>query len=93
MEKASASAARGGSAITTLRQTAAGLGSNAGVLNTRLDFTQDLANSLETGAAKLTGVDLNGEAANLLALNIARALAVASLNITNQSQQAVLQLF
>jgi len=80
-------------AVTTLRQTATGLGSNAGILNTRLDFTQDLANSLETGAAKLTGVDLNGEAANLLALNVSRELSVASLNIANQSQQAVLQLF
>ncbi len=80
-------------AITTLRSTASGLSSNAGVLNTRLDFTQDLANSLETAAAKLTGADLNGEAANLLALNVARELAIAGLNITNQSQQSVLQLF
>ncbi len=80
-------------AITTLRQTASGLGSNAGVLNTRLDFTQNLAHSLETGAAKLTGVDLNEEAANLLALNVARELSVASLTISNQSQQAFLQLF
>lgn len=80
-------------AITTLRSTEAQLGSNAGVLNTRLDFTQDLANSLETAADKLTGADLNQEAANLLALNVARQLAIASLNITNQSQQSVLQLF
>ena len=81
------------SAIITLRQTATQLGSNAGILNTRLDFTQDLAHTFETGAAKLVGIDLNGEAANLLSLNIARALAVAGLSITNQSQQAVLQLF
>ncbi len=80
-------------AITTLRTTATGLGNNAGILNTRLDFTQDLANSLETGAAKLTGADFNGEAANLLSLNIARQLSVASLNIANQSQQSILQLF
>ena len=80
-------------AIVTLRSTATGLGSNASVLNTRLDFTQDLADTLEAGAGQLTGADLNQEAANLLSLNIARALAVASLNITNQSQQAILQLF
>lgn len=80
-------------AVTTLRSTETQLGNNAGVLNTRLDFTQDLANSLETGADKLTGADLNEEAANLLALNVARRLSVNSLTITNQSQQAVLQLF
>lgn len=80
-------------AIITLRQTAAGLGSNAGILNTRLDFTQDLAHTFETGATKLAGVDLNGEAANLLSLNIARQLSITSLNIANQSQQSILQLF
>jgi flagellin len=80
-------------AITTLRQTASGLGSNASVLNTRLDFTQALVHTFETGATKLVGVDLNGEAANLLSPNIARQLSIASLNIANQSQQAILQLF
>ncbi len=81
------------SAITTLRQTASGLGSNAGILNTRLDFTQELAHAFQTSSDKLAGVDLNGEAANLLSLNIARQLSITSLNIANQSQQAVLQLF
>ena len=80
-------------AFKTLRWTAAALGGNANVLNTRLDFTQALAHTFETGAAKLVGIDLNGEAANLLSLNIARQLSIASLNIANQSQQAILQLF
>ena len=80
-------------AVTTLRSTESQLGNNAGVLNTRLDFTQDLANSLATGADKLTGADLNEEAASLLALNVARSLSINSLNITNKSQQSVLQLF
>ena len=57
-----------GNAVTTLRTTATGLGSNASVLNTRLDFTQDLANTLEAGAGQLTGADLNQEAANILVL-------------------------
>ncbi len=81
------------SAVVTLRSTANGLGSNAGVLNTRLDFTEALAHAFETGADKLAGVDLNGEAANLLSLNIARQLSIASLSIANKSQQAILQLF
>ena len=80
-------------AVTTLRSTEPQLGNNAGVLNTRLDFTQDLANSLATGADKLTGADLNEEAASMLALNVARSLSINSLNIINKSQQSVLQLF
>ena len=80
-------------AVTTLRSTAVQLGSNASILNTRLDFTQDLANTIDSAAGKLTGADLNEVAANLLALNVARKLSVASLTINNKSQQSILQLF
>jgi len=80
-------------AVARLRSTANELGSNAGVLGTRLDFTQDLADTLEAGAGKLTGADLNEEAANMLALNVARDLSLSSLNLINQGQQAVLALF
>lgn len=80
-------------AVRTLRSTATALGGNANVLNTRLDFTQDLANTLQGGAFRLTGADLNEEAANSLALNVSRQLSLASLNLVSQSQQAILQLF
>jgi flagellin-like hook-associated protein FlgL len=56
------------SALTTLRSTASTLGSNASVLTLRLDFTKNLINSLEEGAAKLVNADLNEESANLLIL-------------------------
>ncbi|MBT5110442.1 MAG: flagellin, partial [Rhodospirillaceae bacterium] len=55
-------------AITSLRTTASTLGSNSSVLQTRLNFTQELANTLTGGAGKLTLADLNEESANLLAL-------------------------
>ncbi len=81
------------SALVTLRSTAAELGSSAGVLNTRLDYTQGLVDTLAAGAGDLIGADLNEEAANMLALNVARELSNASLNIANQSQRSILQLF
>jgi len=80
-------------AVTALRSAATELGSNANVLNTRLDFTQDLAGTLAAGAGALTGADLNEEAANLMALNVARELSLTGLNLVSQSQQAVLKLF
>ncbi len=80
-------------AFQTLRSTAAELGGNASVLNTRLDFTQELANTLQSGAGRLTGADLNEEAANMLALNISRQMALTGLNLVSRNSQAILQLF
>ena len=77
----------------TLRSSAATLGSNAGLLNTRLDFTEELSNTLTSGAGKLTLADLNEEAAKLVSLRLSGALGAIGLNIAAQSQRAVLQLF
>ncbi len=79
--------------IAGLRASAATLGSNAGLLSTRLDFTEELANTLTAGAGKLTLANLNEEAAKLVSLRLAGALGAAGLNIAAQSQRAVLQLF
>ncbi len=80
-------------AISTLRSTSSTLGSNVGVLNTRLDFTQNLANTLQTGAGNLVNADLNEEAAKLLALRLRTELSLIGQTIANESQQAILQLF
>ena len=80
-------------ATATLRSSAATLGSNAGLLNTRLDFTEELSNTLTSGAGKLTLADLNEEAAKLVSLRLSGALGAIGLNIAAQSQRAVLQLF
>lgn len=82
-----------GGALDTLRATASTLGSNAGLLNTRLDFTRDLANTLRIGADKLVNGDFNEEAAKLVSLRIAGRLGATGLNIAAESQRAVLQLF
>jgi flagellin-like hook-associated protein FlgL len=80
-------------ALTTLRTTSATLGSNATVLQTRLNFTEDLANTLVAGAGKLTLADLNEESANLLALQTRQQLGINSLSLAAQSERSILALF
>jgi len=80
-------------ALTSLRTSAATLGSNNSVLQTRLDFTEDLVNTLEEGAGKLTLADLNEESANLLSLQTRQQLGLNSLSLAAQSERAILNLF
>ena len=82
-----------GSALTTLRSNAATLGSNNTVLKTRLNFTENLVNTLEAGSGKLTLADLNEESANLLALQTRQQLGLNSLALASQSERAILSLF
>ena len=81
------------SALTTLRGNAATLGSNSTILKTRLNFTENLTNTLESGAGKLTLADLNEESANLLALQTRQQLGLNSLALAAQSERAILSLF
>lgn len=81
------------SALTVLRTNAATLGSNNSVLQTRLNFTSELVNTLEEGEGKLTLADLNEESANLLALQTRQQLGINSLALAAQSERAVLNLF
>ena len=81
------------SAISTLRSTAATLGSNATVLQTRLNFTEDLTNTLDEGSGKLTLADLNEESANALSLDTRQQLGLNSLALAAQSERAILALF
>lgn len=80
-------------AVITLRTSAATLGSNATVLQTRINFTEDLVNTLEGGAGKLTLADLNEESANLLALQTRQQLGINSLSLAAQSERSILALF
>ena len=79
-------------AVTALRSTAARLGSNVSLITTRLDFTENLVNTLEAGAGKLVDADLNEEAATLLSVRARQALGVAGLSVARDSQQLILQL-
>ena len=81
------------SALSTLRASSQSMGSNAAVLSLRLDFTTNLINSLEGGAAKLVNADLNDESANLLTLQTRQQLGTIGLSIAQQSEQSILRLF
>ena len=80
-------------ALTELRTNAATIGSNNTVLQTRLNFTDELVNILDSGAGKLTLADLNEESANLLALQTRQQLGLNSLALAAQAERAILSLF
>ena len=79
-------------ASNTLRSQASTLGSNLSIVQIRQDFSKNLINVLQTGAANLTVADSNVEAANSQALSTRQSIAVSALALANQSQQSVLQL-
>jgi len=80
-------------ALTSLRSQASKFGSNLSVIETRQDFTKNMINTLETGAANLTLADTNEEAANLLALQTRQQLSSTALSLASQADQNVLRLF
>lgn len=80
-------------ALTTLRARTQTLGSNVALLQTRLDFTSNYVNTLESGAGKLTLADLNEEGANLLALQTRQQLGISALAFAGQAEQGILGLF
>lgn len=80
-------------ALATLRTQGSTLGSNVALLQTRLDFTEQYVNTLESGSGKLTLADLNAEGANLLALQTRQSLGIQSLSFAGQAEQSILRLF
>jgi flagellin len=81
------------SAISALSAQASKLSSNLAVINARLDFTNQMVNTLKEGADKLTLADTNEEGANMLALQTRQQLGVTSLSLASQAAQSVLRLF
>lgn len=77
---------------TTLSTLSSKLGANLAVVQTRQDFTKNLANTLSTGSDNLVNADLNEEATKLLALQTSQSLAQSALSLANQSNQGVLRL-
>ncbi|WP_029040894.1 flagellin N-terminal helical domain-containing protein [Cucumibacter marinus] len=80
------------SGIETLRTQSSKFGSNLSVVEIRQNFTKDIINTLETGAANLTLADSNEEAANLLALQTRQQLSSTALSLASQADQNVLRL-
>lgn len=81
------------SAKVTLRQYAETLSSNLAVVQTRIDFTNNMVNTLTKGAENLTLADMNEEGANMLMLQTRQALGTTALSLASQAAQSVLRLF
>jgi flagellin-like hook-associated protein FlgL len=79
--------------LSKLRVNSTGFASSLSIVQSRQDFTQNLINTLKTGAGNLTLADTNEEGANLLALQTRQQLGTSALSIANQSQQSILKLF
>ena len=81
------------SAVFKAQAAAQTLGTNVNFLQTRMSFTQDYMTTLNQGASDLTVADVNQESTNLVTLQTRQQLALQSLSIATQSEQAVLKLF
>jgi len=80
-------------ALAKIRSVSSGFSADLGILQTREDFTNNMVQTLESGAGLLVNANLEEESANLLALQTRQALGTSSLSFANQAQQSVLQLF
>ena len=80
-------------AVNSVRAQSSAFGSSLSIVQNRQDFTSNMMNTLETGAANLTLADSNEEAANLLALQTRQQLSSTALSMASQQDQSVLRLF
>jgi len=81
------------SALNTLRTESSKLSANLSVVTTRQEFTDNMINTLQTGADNLTLADMNKEGANMLMLQTRQQLGTTSLSMASQAAQSVLRLF
>lgn len=79
--------------LNTVRSSAQTFGTNASMMEIRKEFTENLVNTLQSGAAQLVNADLNEESANMLALQTRQQLGTISLSIAQESEQSILRLF
>ena len=77
----------------TLRTKTQTLTTSLSTITTRQDFTTNMINTLEDGAADLVNADMNEEGANMLMLQTRQALGTTSLSLASQAAQSVLRLF
>ena len=78
--------------ISRIRSQAALLGGNVTFLQTRINFTDQYASTLNEGVGKLTLADLNEEGANLVSLQARHLIGVQALSLAGQQQSALLNL-
>ncbi|MEQ9560170.1 MAG: hypothetical protein RIG67_30710 [Rhodospirillales bacterium] len=79
-------------ATRQVRGAAQRVGSDIAALTTRGQFTQDLSNTLQAAEDKLTGADLNEDAARMMALQLQDRFATAGLRFTVRTESLVTDL-
>jgi flagellin-like hook-associated protein FlgL len=80
-------------ALGEVASQASDFGSNLSIVQNRQDFTNNMINTLQTGADGLTLADTNQEGANMLALQTRQQLSITALSLASQANQSVLKLF
>ncbi len=80
-------------ALATLRTNSSSFGNNNTILNTRLEFTNNLVTTLQTASDNLVLADTNEEGANMQALQAQSQLGIVALGISGEQAQAILRLF
>ena len=80
-------------AVSSLRTEAKVLSNNLSIITAREEFSSQMMNTLNDGAARLTEADMNEEGANMLMLQTRQALGTTSLSLASQAAQSVLRLF
>ena len=80
-------------ATDTLRTNSKVLASKLNIITTRDTFADNLINTLQDGADKLTLADMNEEGANMLMLQTRQSLGTTSLSLASQAAQSILRLF
>jgi len=68
-------------ALTTVNTTRSAINTDSSIIESRLDFIDGLTDLIDDGIHKLTGTDLDEEAANLLALQTRHDLSVTSVGL------------
>ena len=79
-------------AASTLTTDAANFGGNATLLQTRVDFTQNLITSLQSASSGLVNINTNTEGATLTTLQTAASLGLAALTVDAAVNQGILRL-
>ena len=80
-------------ALDSLKSIATTIGSMSTIMQTRIDFNKSMINTLGDGADALTISDFNEDGARLLALQTRQQLAITSLRLSSNNDNAVLRLF
>lgn len=80
-------------AIAKVRDFGATLTNDLTIIQTRQDFTNNIVNTLKSGAEDLVIADANEEGANLLAAQTRLELSTVSLSLASQSQASILTIF